>query len=705
MRTRSNIRKHVLPLLLILAFILTMPPHTVGQAYSAEIDSAEERPSSPPDFSDDQPLLSTLEEESDAPPPQDDNPPPQDDDPPQNDEPADYLVVYTYETLRAALEEANTYTTIYLGDDITATENDIAIHSSKTAVIIDGHPPGAPDGEIYTFTQYSNNETDATIYLSSSNHTTKSITVRNLNIIGADLQSLVSVPENLAHITVSYENLTYEGPQAVKNPSGSVWLMDSTFTITAATGSLAEAGLVKMKGSLQVNSSELVSLFWLTGESPELFVQENASVIVDTDGFFLHDDTQSPDIKIADNAFFRIDCSSGFTHLGKNIRNMRIGSDSTVFITQSAPQTQASLRVEQLFELSPNSMLNIIRIGAPGIALYFPHPQGRAVFNNPKRVILFSRGLPSIAFADEGVLEITTESINVWQDFSGMIEAPTHIWNNTHGDVFMLLGQYADAELQSLTHNLSSDAPITDPLTAQSFNYSPTALLTFGQFPLVVEPLYTNSSTISGTTDSGAQINISYTASDGSPKTASGTADADGSFEIPIPADTLDTQHTIMLDTTMASLTLRKEVQVYDPALLEFSLKVPKTISFTGSTLPTVSTRYPRDIRLFSFSVTDTRSLRNYWRIDASLTAPLTATVDSESHTLPNALVFVDKNGTETPLSTAPLTLHHQSKPPAGTSEITWNTDEGILLRINPGTVYSGATYTTTIQWTLVDAP
>ena len=536
MRTRNKIGKHVLPLFLILALILTTSPHTIGQAYSGRIERTEELP------------LSLLEGEVNEPPPSegDEPPPPQGDEiPPAPEEPDDFLVVYTYEALAKALAEENTYTTIYLGDDITATEDGIAIHPSNTSIVIDGHPPGAPDGESYTFTQYSNNETDSTIYLSSS-HTTKNITVRNLNIIGADLQSLIAVPENLADVTMSYENLTYEGPQAVKNPSGSVWLIDSTFTITAATGSLAEAGLVKMKGSLQVNSSELASLFWLTGESPELFVQENASVIVDTDGFFLHDDTQSPDIKIADNAFFRIDCSSGFTHLGKNIRNMRIGSDSTVFITQSAPHTQASLRVEQLFELSPNSMLNIIRIGAPGIALYFPHPQGRAVFNKPKRVILFSHGLPSIAFADEGVLEITTESINVWQDFSGMIEAPTHIWNNTHGDVFMLLGQYANAELQSLTHNLSSDAPITDPLTA---------------------------------------------------------------------------------------------------------------------------------------------------------------TVDSESHTLPNALVFVDKNGRETPLSAAPLTVHHQSKPPAGTSEITWNTDEGILLRINPGAVYSGATYTTTIQWTLVDAP
>ena len=618
------------------------------------------------------------------------------------------VIVYSYEQLIAMLETDNGYEIIYLGANITGGMDSILIHHSKAAVVIDGRPPGIMVN--YTFLQYDLDSKNSVIRLDEGNTSTKSITLRNFKVDGANFEGVVFVPEAVSGVTVLFQNMIYTGPQAVTNRSGTVRLIDCTFTMQASENSeleeLAEANHVEMGGKIFISSSDFVSLLWLTNDDSRFCVLEHANVEIKVEGYFLYTDDIAPDIKILDGAIFKIECQSGFTQLGANVKNFFIAPDANVFITQNASLTQASLRVEDVFEMQSNSILLIVRPNVPGTALYFPKSGGKAIFQNPKRALLYSRGYPSIGFETDGTLEISSTSINVWQDIAPEFGPPTHIWNDTNGELFSLKAYYEEGLLRELTHTLNENAPILSALDAEAFNYTFTALLTFGNLELQVQPLYAASPIISGRTDGGAAISIRYTAIGGQAIEISGSADADGFFSLPLEAGTLDAKTIVLVESAIGSLSIRDVVTPIElpPEQLKL-VAVPSSISFVGTRSSDVSTVVPRNEEAFFISVIDTRANRSAWHIDVSLSAPLTATLPGATHVLPNALVFIDKNGTETPLTTEPFTIYSESSARFGQFDVAWDMTEGIMLRVNSGIAYRNVPYNTTIQWSLIDGP
>ena len=621
--------------------------------------------------------------------------------------------VYTYPDLIDALTKDNGYHTIYLGADIIADTTDgIAIHDSKVDVIIDGHSPKAPDGKNYTFTQYDIDNPTSAIYIETTNTTTQSITIRNIEVEGANFNGVVFIPETSSGVTVLYQNMIYTGPQAVTNRSGVVHFDGCTFTMEASKDrdpeELAEANHIEMSGKIEITSSAPVSLFWLTNINPCLLVMESADVTITIDGFFLYadDDTNSPDIHILSNATFNITSKSGFTQLGKSIQNMFIEMNASVFITQNSPLTHASLRIEQVFQMQPNSTLIIVRMIVPGVALHFPIAGGQAIFNDPKRVVLFSLGQPSISFTDEGDLQISTTCINVWQDITTGFGEPTFIWNNIEGKPFSLTNHYLDTIPQKIEHTLDENAPITVPLDETTFDLEEMALLTFGHIDLTIDPLFTSSKHLTGNTDTNTQISISYTTIDGQPRTFTGSTDENGNFIIPLEPNTLEAESTASVTATVGMVSIRRLIKVIQMPAQQLSFSsIPDNMDFSGILIPSSSATIPRDDDNFSFSIIDTRDTPDAWHIDLSISTPLTATLSGSHHELHNALIFVDKDGNITPLTNVPLTIYTNSEPRFGYSHITWEATEGVLLQVAPGVAYSNVPYTTTIQWSLVSGP
>lgn len=163
------------------------------------------------------------------------------------------IEVYTYDELKQALSGDNGYTTIYLGDNITADGTGIDIHPNKTDVIIDGAPP---EGGRYRFTQYASANDSTSIRVRSAG--IQSVTLRNLDIHGANYYGVVWVPDSISGIAIIHENVDYTGPQPVYNRSGTTRLADSTYTlrpISGMSGEIAETMHAEFSGTIHISAA------------------------------------------------------------------------------------------------------------------------------------------------------------------------------------------------------------------------------------------------------------------------------------------------------------------------------------------------------------------------------------------------------------------------------------------------------------------
>lgn len=130
--------------------------------------------------------------------------------------------------------------------------------------------------------------------------------------------------------------------------------------------------------------------------------------------------------------------------------------------------------------------------------------------------------------------------------------------------------------------------------------------------------------------------------------------------------------------------------------------QIPDSINFQTTTIPSKETIIQRDNSNWEMTVYDELSGRG-WHITATTDTPLISTSNS-SHKLLNALVYVDDVGNTTPLSKTPLKVFEYTTGTESIIPVNWDANKGILLKINPTEVYA-ETYTTTINWTLTDAP
>ncbi|PFJ19206.1 hypothetical protein COD67_22600, partial [Bacillus cereus] len=185
---------------------------------------------------------------------------------------------------------------------------------------------------------------------------------------------------------------------------------------------------------------------------------------------------------------------------------------------------------------------------------------------------------------------------------------------------------------------------------------------------------------VSNSTNKGEEVNYQYT----------------------IPADQLSVGiHQITVyavdDTSRQSNTEKLTVNVTGE--LNFT-SVADNVSFENvkiSGQPTFSKRgNDWDIR-----VKDTRGIGNSWRLTATLTEDFS---DGKGNYLKDALTFFDENGNESTMKPGVATnVYEHVTEDSQEVSINWQTDQGILLKVNP--YVRVGDYTGEINWNLIDAP
>ena len=130
---------------------------------------------------------------------------------------------------------------------------------------------------------------------------------------------------------------------------------------------------------------------------------------------------------------------------------------------------------------------------------------------------------------------------------------------------------------------------------------------------------------------------------------------------------------------------------------------VPEILAFQTTEISSKPTYIKREDSNWNIEVWDTRGEGSTWRLLAEATEPLTS-VENPSHTLPNALIYIDDHKNEYSLTNGPVEVYKGETGSASIIPVHWLDNTGPFIYVHSSDVYA-ETYTTQITWTLVDAP
>lgn len=220
-----------------------------------------------------------------------------------------------------------------------------------------------------------------------------------------------------------------------------------------------------------------------------------------------------------------------------------------------------------------------------------------------------------------------------------------------------------------------------------------------GQLSLQVNAISDTDISITGTTNYLSNLKAEFLANS-VVKSVEGTSDDTGFFSLILP-------EVLQIDTVVkvtANDNFKNRIEnltVVYAGVLEFKT-VPSLLAFKNTVILTVKTTVSRQESDWSIVVADSRIKSSDWNLYAFIKNPFTS---ANNNTLKDALVFIDEKNQSFTLNSEPTELYSGKSVLSPTdTTIKWSENQGILLDINPQDIMDES-YSTTITWTLTDAP
>lgn len=212
-----------------------------------------------------------------------------------------------------------------------------------------------------------------------------------------------------------------------------------------------------------------------------------------------------------------------------------------------------------------------------------------------------------------------------------------------------------------------------------------------------VSPVYSNHTTVSGTGEPNKKVTVEING-----EFYYGITDETGQFSVGIPVQAAGTEISVFLSDENGYRSKSTKVIVLLEHVLKF-YNIPETLAFQNTEISSIPTYIKRIDSNWKIQVWDTRGEGSTWRLLAEATEPLTS-VENQSHTLPNALIYIDDNKNEYSLTDGPIEVYKGENGSESIIPVHWSDNTGPIIYVDSSNVYA-ETYTTQITWTLVDAP
>lgn len=612
------------------------------------------------------------------------------------------VVVMNAGELKTALEGDNGYTYIYFGQNITL-QTGITIFRNKANVIIDGTYGGVR----YQYEDVSNSDSGYTISVRNAGIT--SVTFQNVDVIGHNYYGIIYVPEDnsLRNVIVTYQNLTYKGPQITFHPTGLSKYIDCTITIMTSvspSNEVAECNRIEIGGKTTiVHNSTGNSMFWFRGStSPYFHILKEATVTITSTYRELFYGVTNLSFSVLENASFTLTSLWGMGYGSYSTNNVLLDKNSSTTITQTGRNgAYPTWYCNGPFVVNENASLHMYTAYTGGTtsnySLYLLSSSASLTFQNPKEIVFYNAFANPIYANVQIPFSLTYSRINFWEkaaskDIAGsLLDLPTYSFYKEK-DVSIVSGTMNATTTTITSHNYTAEETQKLP-SLTLFQFQNKRELSIGKVLLNIGAITDKSLAIQGYSAPSADVQIGFLTMQDTV-----TADESGLFSLPL-SETLaiGTPISFISNVKGSFLYTNKQVTIVYSGDLTFDEASAK-IAFTLSPISTSPLLCPRATNLV-LQVTDTRIESTNWTLSASINHALTS---SQNNQLEEGIVFVMEDGTITPLSPTPL-LIYQGTSNGGSAKVTtieWAENRGILLQIK-NSIENVEEYTATITWTL----
>ena len=611
--------------------------------------------------------------------------------------------VSTSNELKEALENNNGYEYIYLESDITL-KSGISINSNKKKIIIDG---------TYLNTMHTLTGMDSSLETDTISTTalTKEVRIINMKIINSNIYGIIYVPldDSYDEIVTIYDNVTFNGTQLSFNPYGTVKITNSTITVEDTNGissqKVCDAERVIIGGKTNISSSAAnYPLFSFKSDSinPSIIFLCKSNIILSTDNRELMTGTNKLNFTILHDTKVHLTTGNGFAPLADyGANNVLIDERASFIFIEKSHERIPMWAVFGSLTIKEDSELQVINsydnTPSDNYNIHFKGTDCKLNLYNPQNLTLYTKNSNVIYTDNPLTYYISCSRINMWQNSTQLSAAgdinnlPNYSWYKNNS--LLQIDGIMTSSMTAITHHNITTSELAKLPDIGNFTFQNRKQLSIGTTNMNIHPINSTKNTISGHTDSFADILIKY---NGSSEIVN--ADDDGLFEYNITSSIADNT-TIELTANVSGSFIYGTRTVTTPFTGELSLlEVNQSIDF--SNIPINDTYiFPKTSELKT-KIVDSRLNSSDWKLYAYIDNPLTS---SNGFILENALVFKKFNNEVITLNSNP-TLVYTGENNGGIvsfKELNWSTEKGPLLDLTNDALEANEDYFSTINFSI----
>jgi hypothetical protein len=356
--------------------------------------------------------------------------------------------VSSFAQLKAALEDPKV-TEILLLSNINLEKKTVTINPNKASLVIDGN--GKTIFEADSLSQCY------TLYLSSKK-SLRDITLKNATIIGRNYYGLITIADcsPFSDVTLTYENVTYVGPQMVWARYSNLVLRNCDITVAPghanAQQQVAEARNVRLEGFVQVTKAQpanCASLFEID-HSGSMTIAAGANVAIANNAggsktatsAFICVPTCNTNLIFEDGCIFTYAGYNAFRY-GSALENVYVGKNSRVTISINGNIHDSG----GLLYVKGNMMVDTgadFRMHALSNNTYYPvinlYNKAMLTVDNPRMVLIYNSSTKAcnegLAISSNCNATVSYNNIRVLEHWikntnpPTALGTPTFMWNN-----------------------------------------------------------------------------------------------------------------------------------------------------------------------------------------------------------------------------------------------------------------------------------